>query len=212
VTHPKLGVPAFYIIVPGAHFRERAVGTSVGMFSAKLVTESGNPSRALEQLELMDRILPDKYYLQFFLGVSRLSLNDPLNALSYFEKALDLDPNSQDIPSIYSYMGISLKELERYREAIKVLEKAETYDRERTDIYNLMGFCYFKEKEHQKAIECFRKVLKLDPSSAIDYANIASNYRDMGDTENAAKYYRLALELDPGIDFARESLKKLEKG
>jgi ribosomal protein S12 methylthiotransferase accessory factor len=160
----------------------------------------------------MDRILPDKYYLQFFLGVSRLSLNDPLNALSYFEKALDLDPNSQDIPSIYSYMGISLKELERYREAIEVLEKAETYDRERTDIYNLMGFCYFKEKEHQKAIECFRKVLKLDPSSAIDYANIASNYRDMGDTENAAKYYRLALELDPGIDFARESLKKLEKG
>jgi ribosomal protein S12 methylthiotransferase accessory factor len=72
-----------------------------------------------------------------------------------------------------------------------------------------MGFCYFKEKAHEKAIACFRKVLQLDPSSAIDYANIASNYRDMGDTEKAIQYYTLALELDPGIDFARENLEKL---
>jgi ribosomal protein S12 methylthiotransferase accessory factor len=52
--------------------------------------------------------------------------------------------------------------------------------------------------------------LEIDPSSAIDYANIASNYRDMGDTERAIRYYRLALELDASIDFARENLKRLE--
>jgi ribosomal protein S12 methylthiotransferase accessory factor len=33
--HPQLAVPAFYTIVPGAHFRERAVGTSVAMFTAQ---------------------------------------------------------------------------------------------------------------------------------------------------------------------------------
>jgi ribosomal protein S12 methylthiotransferase accessory factor len=76
-----------------------------------------------------------------------------------------------------------------------------------------MGFCHFKLKEHEEAIECFRKVLQLDPASAIDYANIASNYRDMGDEEKAVRYYRFALELDPSIDFAKENLMKLqEKG
>ncbi len=74
-----------------------------------------------------------------------------------------------------------------------------------------MGFCYFKLKEHEKAIKCFRRILQLDPTSAIDYANIASNYRDMGDKENAIRYYLFALELDPTIDFARENLIKLEE-
>jgi ribosomal protein S12 methylthiotransferase accessory factor len=54
-------------------------------------------------------------------------------------------------------------------------------------------------------------VLKLNPTSAIDYANIASNYRDMGDRKNAIRHYRLALELDPAIDFATENLAKLEQ-
>jgi len=212
ITHPKLGIPAFYTIIPGAHFRERAAGTSVGMFSAKLIAESGNPVWAIKELKEMDKLLPGKYYVNFFLGVSHLSINEPIKALNYLEEALTLDPKDQDIPSIYSYMGISYKELQRYGEAIETLKKAEAYDRERTDVYNLMGFCYFKLKEHQKAIECFKNVLQLNPGSAIDYANIASNYRDMGDRDKAIQYYKFALELDPTIDFARDNLQMLEQG
>jgi ribosomal protein S12 methylthiotransferase accessory factor len=74
-----------------------------------------------------------------------------------------------------------------------------------------MGFCHFKLKEHEKAIECFQNVVRLDPSSAIDYANIASNYRDMGNKEEAIRYYRFALRLDPTIDFARDNLRKLQE-
>jgi ribosomal protein S12 methylthiotransferase accessory factor len=211
VMHPRLGIPAFYTIIPGAHFRERAAGTSVGMFSAKLISESNDPRWAIQELKKMDKLMPGKYFVDFFLGVTHISIHEPSKALKHLEEALALGPKQEDIPSIYSYMGVSLKELERYREAIKALEKGEQYDRERTDIYNLMGFCHFKLKEHEEAIECFRKVLKLDPGSAIDYANIASNYRDMGDRENAVRHYRLALELDPTIDFAGENLRNLEQ-
>lgn len=212
ITHPRLGIPAFYTIIPGAHFRERAAGTSVGMFSAKLIAESGNPVWAIKELKEMDKLLPGKYYVKFFLGLSHLSINEPIKALNYLEEALTLDPKDQDIPSIYSYMGISYKGLQRYGEAIETLKKAEEYDRERTDVYNLMGFCYFKLKDHQKAIECFKNVLQLNPGSAIDYANIASNYRDMGDRDKAIQYYKFALELDPTIDFARDNLQMLEQG
>ena len=99
----------------------------------------------------------------------------------------------------------------KYRQALDVLEHAEKYDNERTDIYNLMGFSYFMLKEHEKAIACFEKVLQLDPSSAIDYANIASNYRDMGQKNKAIEYYEMALALDPSIDFARDNLDKLQQ-
>lgn len=209
VTHGELAVPAFYTIIPGAHFRERAAGTSVGMFCAKLVAESGNPGWALGELAAMDRQLPGKYYIKFFQGVCHLSLNEPSTALPLFEEALNLGPHEQDIPSIYSYMGMCFKALEQYARAIEVLEKGRRHDNDRTDIHNLMGFCYFKLREHEKAIACFREVLRLDPGSAIDYANIASNYRDMGNKKKAVAYYRLALELDPALDFAKDNLRRL---
>ncbi len=210
VTHPELQVPACYVIIPGAHFRERAAGASVGMFSAKLIAERGDPEWAVRELERMEILLPGMYYTSFFLGISYISLGQPLKALNHFDNALSLSPEPQDLPSIFSYKGICLKDLGSYREAIKTLEEAEKYDSERPDIYNLMGFCYFKLKEHEKAIECFNRVLNLNPASAIDYANIASNYRDLGNQEKAIDYYRFALELDPSIDFARKNLQILE--
>ena len=210
VTHPGLQIPSFYTIIPGAHFRERSAGTSLGLFSAKLIAESGNPLWAISELEKMDRLLPGKYYVQFYLGTCHLALEEPGKALRFFERALALGPKDQDIPSLYSYLGVCLKDLGQYREALAALHKAEALDRERTDVYNLMGFCYFKLKEHEKAIDCFRRVLELNPASAIDYANIGSNYRDMGDRDQAIRYYTLALELDPTIHFARENLERLQ--
>jgi len=210
--HPLLEIPAFYTIIPGAHFRERAIGTSVGMFVTKLITDNNEPDVAIKELNKIDNMLSGKYYIQFYLGSCHLALNDPKTALEYFNKAMELDPIEQDIPSIYSYMGICFNEMEGYRKAIAVLKEAEKYDEERTDIYNLMGFSYFKLKEHENAITCFKKVIQLDPSSAIDYANIASNYRDMGEKTKAIGFYELALTLDPTIGFAKDNLVKLLQG
>jgi len=209
VTHPELEIPAFYTIVPGAHFRERAAGTSVGMFSTKLIAECVDTERAITELQRAETLIPGKYYIKFYLGSCHLSMSKPREALKHFEEALELNPKKEDIASIYSYMGISLRDMNQYRQAITVLEKAKDYDSERTDVCNLKGFCHFKLKEHEKAIECFREALRIDPTSAIDYANIASNYRDMDKKDQAIRYYELALELDPTIEFARDNLSKL---
>ena len=209
--HPLLDIPAFYTIIPGAHFRERSLGNSVGMFSAKIITENQSPHVALKELKKIERLLPTRYFIKFYLGSCHLALDDPTTALEYFTQSLELDPTEQDVPSIYSYMGLSFNEMGEYQKALDVLKKAETYDNERTDIYNSMGFSHFKLKEHEQAIECFKKVLQIDPGSAIDYANIASNYRDMGHKEKAVQYYEMSLAIDPSIEFARENLLKLRQ-
>ncbi len=209
--HPLLGIPAFYTIIPGTHFRERALGTGVGMFSARILSENKNPKDAICELEKIENMLPGKYYIKFYLGLCHLKMYDPETALKYFKRSLDLDPVKQDVAGIYSYMGICLKDMKQYHKALAVLSEGEKFDNKRTDIYNLMGFCYFKLKEHEKAIKYFKKVLQLDPSSAIDYANIASNYRDMNKREEAIQYYKMALAIDPSIEFARDSLAKLQQ-
>ncbi len=208
-THRDLKIPSFYTIIPGAHFRERAMGTSVGMFCAKLIFNHFPPDPAFQRLEEAARILPGKYYIHFYMGNCLLQTGHLKPALDHLKRALELNPTPEDIASIYSYMGFCLKELQEYKEALKVLGKGIEADSGRTDIYNLMGFCYYKLKDHESAISCFENILRLDPSSAIDYANIASNYRDMGQKTKAIEFYRIALELDPSIDFARENLHKL---
>lgn len=208
--HDRLRVPAFYTIVPGAHFRERAVGTSLGMFAAKLITENNPPGKAFRQLMEIDSSLPGKYYLSFYMGTSLLDMGEYQQAFDRLNQALALNPARQDLASIYSYMGVSLKEMGRYEEALEILEKGAACDNERTDIYNLMGFCHFKLKQHANAIEAFARVLELNPGSAIDYANIGSNYREMGEKDKAIYFYEIALSIDPTIEFARDSLAKLK--
>ena len=208
--HPLLKIPTFYIIIPGAHFRERAYGAGVVMFASKLLTENSDPEHAINKLIKIKELLPGNYYISFYLGQCFLSLDKPKTALDYFTASISQNPDRQDIASIYSYMGICFKDMGEYQKALLALQEGESHDKERTDIYNLMGFCYFKLKEHEKAIDSFKKVLKLDPGSAIDYANIASNYRDMGEKGKAIEYYLMALQLDPSIDFARKSLEKLQ--
>ena len=207
--HSQLVIPAFYTIIPGAHFRERSLGTSVAMFSAKHIFENRPTKEAILELEAMDKVLPGKYYVHFYLGASNLAINDPKTALTSLRRALTLNPTRQDIPSIYSYLGVALKEMGEYRQALANLQEGVKLDSCRTDIYNLMGFCHFKLKEHEKAIRDFKKVIELDPSSAIDYANIASNYRQMGEKQKAIRYYQMAITLDDTIQFAREHLQEL---
>ncbi len=210
--HPLLKIPALYSLMPGAHFRERAAAGSVGLFTAKLITQKYPPEQAIAELADIDRRLPGKYYTRFYLGQCHLAMDNFETALAHFEQALDLEPDYQDLPSIYSYMGVCFKELGEYGKALEVLEKGETLDNDRTDIYNLIGFCHFKLKNHENAIDAFQEVLRLNPSSAIDYANIATNYRELGNIEMAVDYYRTALRIDPSIDFARENLEKLLPG
>ena len=208
--HPELKMPSIYTIVPGAHFRERASSRNAGLFAAKLMAELvTDPIESNRHLLNMQKLLPDAYYIEFYLGRNLLSLFRYEEALKHFNQALAKDPSEEDIPYIYSYIGSCLKDLEKYSEAISILEKGAKLDNTRPDIHNMLGFCYFKLGEYQTAISHFSKTIELNPASAIDYANLGVNYRKLEKTEEAIKFFEIALALDPSIEFARDHLSQL---
>lgn len=211
VRHPALDIPAFYTIIPGTQFRERAAAPSVGMMCAKIISADFPAEAAIARLTQMNSDLPGKYYIQFYLGQVHLGRGDFEQAVAHLRKSADLNPPEEDLAGIYTYLGIAHKDQEQYAEALEALEKADLLDPERTDTLNLMGFCHYKQKAYEPAIACFNRVIALNPSSAIDYANLAVNHRALGRTEKAMEYYRLALALDSGIDFAREHLAQLQQ-
>jgi ribosomal protein S12 methylthiotransferase accessory factor len=209
VRHPLLDIPAFYTIIPGTQFRERAACPSVGMMCAKIITDNFPAEAAMARLHQINKNMPGKYYVHFYLGQVYLNQGDYAQAITHLNQASDLEPPDEDLAAIYTYIGIAHKEMAHYAEALAVLTKADKIDPERTDTLNLIGFCHFKQKAYEQAIAIFQRVIVLNPSSAIDYANLAVNYRALGDTAKAIEYYQLALSLDNGIDFAREHLAQL---
>jgi ribosomal protein S12 methylthiotransferase accessory factor len=184
----------------------------VGLFSAKLLVERVNDTELLERkLSQMEKLLPDAYYLEFYRGRNFSDMGFPESALNHFDRALSMQPEAEDLPYIYSYMGSCLQELGRYDEAVEVLHSGLKEDDERPDLHNTLGVCYFKTQQYEKAIRHFQRAVVLNPASGIDYANLGVNYSKIGKKESAIEFLTLALTLDPNLDFARELLAELVK-
>ena len=207
--HPKLGVPTFYTIVPGAHFRERAASGDAALFAAKLAAQLLNPEALETKLAEMQRLLPDAYYIEFYRGKNLYDQGYIPEALEHFDRALSQHPKDEDLPYLYSYKGCCLRDLGRFEEAIVALESGRKLDDERPDIHNILGVCHFKGKRFDVAAQHFKRAVELNPVSAIDYANLAINLQQLGENEEAIHNYKVALSMDPSIEFAQKGLAEL---
>jgi len=205
-THPELQIPAIYTIIPGAHFRERAMGGNGALFAAKLAANLLSGEELSAKLAAMQRLLPEAYYLHFYRGRHFHDQGDPLTALTCLDDALGLMPHQEDLPYLYSYKGSCLRDLGRYQEAIAALEQGLASDEERPDIYNTLGVCCYKTGQFAEAASHFRRAVELNPASAIDYANLALNLEQLGDRDQAIANYEIALSQDPAIAFAVQRL------
>lgn len=205
-THPQLQIPAIYTIIPGAHFRERAMGGNAALFAAKLAAGLLADDQLDAKLAAMQQILPEAYYLHFYRGRTFYDRGAVDAALHCFDAALGLQPQVEDLPYLYSYKGCCLRDLEQYDEAIAALKQGLDCDEERPDIYNTLGVCCYKTGRFAEAADHFRRAVVLNPASAIDYANLALNLERLGDREQAIVNYEIALSQDTSIAFAAERL------
>lgn len=209
-THSTLDIPALYTIIPGAHFRERSMIENVGLFAAKLAVELIEDPEQLEvKLSQLEDMLPAAYFLEFYRGRNFYTMGLAAEALPYFEKALTLNPEKEDLPYIYSYQGHCLQMLEQYDLAIEVLELGRIEDDERPDLHNMLGVCYFKKEQFENAIKHFERAVALNPASGMDYANLGVNHSRLGNKEEAIQYFTIALTLDPSLDFVKDQLATL---
>lgn len=210
VTHPDLQVPAVYVIVPGAHFLARTRDTDFAQHAARTLFCGVPGDEILPQMERLVNSFGPRYDLTFFLAHSLELEGRPDAALPLYEQSLTLHPDPGEIASIHVHVASCRKELGQLEAALQALELAEKHNNGLKEIYNLRGFCLYCLKRHEEAITAFEKAIEIDPGSAIDYANIGSNLRELGFRKEAIRLYRMALELDPDIEFARKNIEVLE--
>jgi predicted alpha/beta superfamily hydrolase len=72
---------------------------------------------------------------------------------------------------------------------------------------NALGYALIRMKETDKAMGIFEYTVKLYPTSFNAHDSLAEGYLTLGDKEKAIKYYKLAVELNPGdTDYAKRVL------
>ena len=211
ITDKELQIPAVYAMIPGSHFRDRTLNIDLPFHMARIVATGGfiYPVEALNILERMDMLYPQRFDVAFYMGYTMEALGDLEGAVEKYEQALDRSPPSSELASLYCNIGNCYRQLGQLDRAVLYLEKAREHDPGLKEVHNILGTCLYQMGRYTDAIECFEKAISIDPGSAIDYANIGSNLRKLGIIPAAIKWYEMALELDPSLDWARQHLDSL---
>ena len=208
-TQPDLGVAANYNIVPGFLFRERTPHASLGMFVGRMLAEDAPEEMAVQGLRTLAEICPGKPYLPFYQGLLDMRRGELESAIAHFEKAEPIQQDTEDAALATFYRAFALTRLDRWDKAEPLLGKAISKSPEVKEYYNLRGVARFKAGNYTDAAGDFEAALALDSGSAMDLANLGLCHKFLGHKEAAAEFLGKALEMDPGLEFAREHLKQI---
>jgi len=106
----------------------------------------------------LDEMLPEAHAM---LGLLRVYDYDWKGAEREFQRALELDPNSEDVWESYDYSY--LVPMRRLDEAVAASRRALEKDPLRPFLQWRLGYRYYLTRQWERAIEQYRNALELDP-------------------------------------------------
>ncbi|TGL71039.1 tetratricopeptide repeat protein [Leptospira kmetyi] len=147
-------------------------------------------------------------------GVALLGKGDFIQARSFFEKAVKLDPQS---PEYVNNVGVTYLNEGKLDQAIiyfaKATERNPSYGRA---FYNL-GVAYQKQQNNEKAIQSYVKTVGIDDSISEAYFNLGIVYTRVGNKKQAIESYQKFIDLAP-VEYekpkkdAKAKIEELKKG
>ncbi len=139
-------------------------------------------------------------------GLEYFMNNKPLEASVAFEKAIR-DPGADE--RAYLYLGIAYIQLQRYDEALLVLQKGTAKAIAYTHLFYFnIGNVFFIQNKNEFAIEAYTSAINAKPDYAPAYLNRANARLRIKDFINAVPDYKLYLSFDPE-SYQRETIQKL---
>lgn len=121
------------------------------------------------------------------LGKESFARQDYENALAYFNKAIEFDPNY-----VYPRINIAVVYIKKgdYEAAISQLKKAEELNPQLPEIYAQLATAFEKKGELALALEYSKKAISLRQDSPRSIYNLGFTYVLEGDRVSALKQYR----------------------
>jgi Flp pilus assembly protein TadD len=129
-------------------------------------------------------------------GILAYDRHDYLEALEYFRKAVELQPDNADAQF---YVGLSHSRLGDYAEAIPALERALQLDPSKQYIHYHLGLAYVQTGQYRKAIASLEEAVRFDPDKAATRFYLGYAYYQGKQYRQALPFLARAQELDPSL-------------
>lgn len=139
-------------------------------------------------------MIPDNANTSILLGFSSIKMGKYEDALTYFNQALNMDPNNLD-PWVFKFecykkmsMPLEAKECEKHIDVQSFISRAS-------------GF--YRARDFERSLIHFAAIIQVFPADAGLWENLGLCYEKLGKLDVAESYYRHAKELDD-LEEARE--------
>ena len=135
-------------------------------------------------------------YIDFYIGLSHLFLEEFDYAIVAFTKAIDLYPN---FAAAYSNLGMAYGQKGDLDRAIVNLDKAIELNPNYADAYSNRGLASSLKGNYASAIVNLDKAIELNPNYAAAYLNRGAANLQKGDLDRAIVDLDKAIELNPNF-------------
>ena len=176
----------------------------VGKAVNELNRELESYDRAATKAYLAGRLLPTRELFEMMveehpghvpalckLGVVQLKLNDPMDAVESFRKAIELDGNN---PYANQMLGYSYYTMDDIPSAELYVRRAVDLAPDNAKSYLLLGKISYRLGQLGDAISNFKAAISVDPVPSEPYYNLAVLLVKDGKLDEAREYYNQALE------------------
>ena len=145
---------------------------------------------------------------QFNQAYNLISSGEEEKGLEVIRKFIE---NNPAVWNAWFLLGWGLRRLERFQEAKMAFEKAKECegDDENADTLNELAICQMETGDFEGAVNSLNDALSMDVDNVKVVSNLGEVYLRMGKKDEARKYFKTALELDPNDKIARFELDRL---
>ena len=145
------------------------------------------------------RSAAERFYSQ---GVAQLSRDDYARALSFFERAAELDPN---YPEAWYQAGFCYGVLGRHQDALKASRQAAKLRPEWAEAHVNIGASSYALGQYKEAVDAYRQAIRLEDTAESQYA-LGLTFGRLNRTEEEILAYRRAITMKPDHPNALERL------
>jgi len=185
-------------------------------------------SNQLQEAEKLYRAIlaqaPDHPDANHNLGVLAMQVNKPEVALSFFEKAIQVNPEHpqyqqslknakaklEQSPLVISQdmdnRLVSLFTQQKYEEVLRLAREAVEKDPDYAFGWKVVGTIEFMMKDYTNALPHYKKALRLNPQDAEVHCNLGAVLQDLGRLEESEASCRQAIRLKPDLAEAHNNL------
>lgn len=167
---------------------------------ARAFEDLGHVSLAIQSLEKALYQNPNDVTTLFLLGDLLYKEKDLLKAADAFRKVVNITPGDKNTEEALLKLGTIYSDLERYDQAERMLERAQTLNPNNPDILYRLGLVAARSGNPERAVAAWKRALAGGGRAGLERADerkirleLAQLYRGQGGFDLALEQYRLVL-------------------